>query len=135
MERIQSGSSALPPKALERREALRKARAIRDQRELGNLVDEEKGRRSGVLAEIRRKDEEAKGVLEKMWLGGEGEDWKKKRDEREKEALEDGRGYGGLIMDQIWEVWSWGKDKNEEIREKDEEVLEERSKVAEARKK
>jgi len=34
--------------------------------------------------------------------------WKVQRDAREKEALEDGRGYGGLIMDQIWEVWNWG---------------------------
>jgi hypothetical protein len=36
-------------------------------------------------------------------------DWKLQRDAREKEALEDGRGYGGLIVDQIWEVWNWGR--------------------------
>jgi hypothetical protein len=38
-------------------------------------------------------------------------DWKAQRDAREKEALEDGRGYGGLIMDQIWEVWNWGRER------------------------
>jgi hypothetical protein len=37
-------------------------------------------------------------------------DWKLQRDAREKEALEDGRGYGGLIVDQIWEVWNWGRE-------------------------
>lgn len=38
-------------------------------------------------------------------------DWKVVREEREREALEDGgKGYGGLIMDQIWEVWNWGRE-------------------------
>jgi hypothetical protein len=41
-------------------------------------------------------------------------DWKALRDAREKEALEEGRGYGGLIVDQIWEVWNWGRAKGEE---------------------
>lgn len=56
-------------------------------------------------------------------------DWKAARDAREKEALEEGRGYGGLIVDQIWEVWNWGRgsgdgdDKTEEIREGDEKGM------------
>ena len=41
-------------------------------------------------------------------------------------ALEEGRGYGGLITDQIWEVWNWGKDKVEVVKEKDEEVVKKR---------
>jgi hypothetical protein len=40
-------------------------------------------------------------------------DWKVARDAREKEALEEGRGYGGLIVDQIWEVWNWGRERPE----------------------
>lgn len=90
--------------------------------------------KEGVLAEIKKREEEAKGLLEKVWLGGEGKDWKKKRDEREKEALEEGKGYGGLIMDQIWEVWNWRKDKDEEIKVKDHEVLEESGKATEPNK-
>jgi len=83
---------------------------------------------SAILQEVERKKEEAKerGIIEKVWMGSEGDDWKAKRDQREKEALEDGRGYGGLIMDQIWEVWNWGKDKVEEVKEVDEKVVEER---------
>ena len=84
----------------------------------------------GVLEEVRKKKEEnerrERGIIEKVWLGGEGPDWKAKRDQKEREALEEGRGYGGLIMDQIWEVWNWGKDKTEDLKEKDEEVVAER---------
>jgi len=32
-------------------------------------------------------------------------------------------GYGDLIMEQIWEVWSWGKDKTEDLKGKDEDVV------------
>jgi hypothetical protein len=38
-------------------------------------------------------------------------DWKAAREAREKEAREGGRGYGGLIVDQIWEVWNWGRER------------------------
>mgnify|MGYP001357363367 FL=1 len=81
-----------------------------------------------VISEVRRKEAEDKerGLLEKGGMGGEGPDWKAKRDLKEKEALDEGRGYGGLIMDQIWEVWSWGKDKVEEVKEVDEKVVQER---------
>jgi hypothetical protein len=46
-----------------------------------------------------------KNLLEKVWMGGEGEDWKEKRLKEEQEALDRGEGYGSLIMDQISEVW------------------------------
>ncbi|MCJ1482447.1 hypothetical protein MMC06_002612 [Schaereria dolodes] len=67
------------------------------------------------------------GMAKKAWLGGEGEDWKEKRLREEKEALETGKGYSGLIIDQIWDVWNGGKvdnernEGNEETRPKDEE--------------
>jgi len=100
----------------ERREAAQNGNSM-----LGKIVAEEQ---TSVLKEVEkmRADEAAgkhnttdKSILEKVWLGGEGNDWKAKRDQREKEALEQGRGYGDLIMDQIWEVWSWGKGKGEEV--------------------
>ncbi|KAI0969688.1 hypothetical protein F4678DRAFT_151177 [Xylaria arbuscula] len=56
---------------------------------------------------------EKKGVLEKIWMGDAAPDWKEKRDQREKEALQEGGGgYLGLITEQISEVWGGGK-KNE----------------------
>lgn len=86
-----------------------------------------------VLKELEKKERERveaeqgkKGMFEKIWLGEEGEDWKRKRDEREKAALEEGKGYGGLIMDQIWEVWNWGEKKMEDVKEVDEKIVAER---------
>jgi len=130
MERM--SATSLPPKAQEMQIRLR----------------EEKAKREGGIEEVRRKGEELarrteeerirlrvldeekgkreRGVLEKVWMGGEGDDWKAKRDAKEKEALEEGKGYGGLIMDQIWEVWNGGKEKVEQIKEEDEKVVAER---------
>ncbi len=84
-------------------------------------VEEEVARK-----EIEEKERRERGLLEKVWMGDEGADWKAKRDQREREALEDGRGYGGLIMDQIYEVWGWGKEKAEEVKEVDEKVVQEK---------
>ncbi|KAE8444964.1 hypothetical protein EG329_014092 [Mollisiaceae sp. DMI_Dod_QoI] len=131
----------LPPKALETQKRLKEEKEFRERRRLGLQANEDLARRqeaelkAGVLEEVERKRIEdaqkarkdaERTVLEKVWMGSEGADWKAKRDQREKEALEDGRGYGGLIMDQIWEVWNWGKDKNEEVKEIDEKVVAER---------
>lgn len=58
--------------------------------------------------------EKKRGVLEEVKkLEGKPE-WKAERDRKEREAEEEGRGYGDLIMDQVWEVWSWGKGKSKE---------------------
>ena len=61
------------------------------------------------------------GLLERVWMGDEKEGWKERRLQEEREALEEGRGYGSLIMEQIWEVWNWGKEREgeEEGGEKD----------------
>lgn len=79
----------------------------------------------GVFGELE-KEKESKGIVKRIWYGGEGEDWKEKRDQREKEALENGDGYGGLIMNQIKEVFNFEKKKMEEVKEIDEEVLKRR---------
>lgn len=129
------GDGSLPEKAKIMQVRLREERERRERMQAvfaNPVVEKEKVEKveSKVLDEVRRTKEEdereERGILEKVWLGGEGDDWKAKRDKREREALEEGRGYGGLIMDQIWEVWNWGKDKVEDVREKDEEVVKER---------
>ncbi|CAG8977626.1 hypothetical protein HYALB_00012914 [Hymenoscyphus albidus] len=64
-----------------------------------------------ILAEVeaqKTKAEEAEGVLSQTRQKSQ---WKQERDKREREALEEGKGYGDMISDQIWEVWNWGKDK------------------------
>lgn len=116
----------LPPKAQEMQLRLREEKARRGEALAGGI---ENVRRKGEeLAERTRVEKETKerGLLEKAWMGSEGDDWKEKRDRREKEALEEGKGYWDLITDQIWDVWNWGGKKAGELKEKEQKVIEER---------
>ncbi|KAK3952813.1 hypothetical protein QBC32DRAFT_340607 [Pseudoneurospora amorphoporcata] len=72
------------------------------------LIEAERARRKLAQEQADQKAELDKngGVLTKIWMGDEKEGWKEKRLEEEKKALESGKGYGSLIMDQIWEVWN-----------------------------
>ena len=91
--------------------------------------------KEGVLEELEReREKKERGFVQRIWMGGEGDDWKEKRDAREKEALESGEGYGGLIMGQFKEVFSFGKDKLEEVKEIDEKVIKERKESKEGNK-
>ncbi|GAM90590.1 hypothetical protein ANO11243_086350 [Dothideomycetidae sp. 11243] len=59
--------------------------------------------------------EEKKGLGEKLWYGGaDKRDWKEKRDREVMEKFEQGKGIGDVIMDQIWEVWNWGRGESSE---------------------
>lgn len=51
------------------------------------------------------------------------EDWKTQRLKEEQEKLDQGEGYGSMIVDQIWEVWNQGETKAEELKNKDEQVV------------
>lgn len=64
--------------------------------------------------------------LEKVWMGNEKPGWKERRLAEEQEKISQGEGYGGMIMDQIWEVWNWGKGKGEDLERKDEDVVRDR---------
>ncbi|KKZ67609.1 hypothetical protein EMCG_06669 [[Emmonsia] crescens] len=56
----------------------------------------------------RRQDEgEDLNIVKKVWMGGEREGWKERRHREEQKALEEGKGYGDLIKEHIWEVVSW----------------------------
>lgn len=84
------------------------------------LIEAERARRRLAQEQADAKAEQEKngGVLTKIWMGDEKEGWKEKRLEEEKKALEEGKGYGSLIMDQIWEVWNQEK-KGEDKKKKD----------------
>ncbi|OJD18664.1 hypothetical protein AJ78_01360 [Emergomyces pasteurianus Ep9510] len=71
----------------------------------GNIVGEE-------LERLKRRQEEEKelNIVKKVWMGGEREGWKERRRREEQKALEEGKGYGDLIKEHIWEVVNWGKD-------------------------
>lgn len=56
--------------------------------------------------ETERKKEET-GLLTKVWMGSEGEDWIEDRAKKEKETLDEGRGYSGLIGDYVRDAFGY----------------------------
>ncbi|KAI0897762.1 hypothetical protein F4806DRAFT_376229 [Annulohypoxylon nitens] len=99
---------------LERAERARKALEAQGVKSVGDVGVSEAQKK--VLEELERKkiEEEERSLLKRVWMGDSPDDWKEKRDQREKEALsEGGGGYWGLIVDQISEVWSGGKKKDD----------------------
>ena len=42
------------------------------------------------------------------------EAWKVQREKEIQDDLDVGKGFGEMISDQIWEVWNWGKKKDDE---------------------
>jgi hypothetical protein len=49
------------------------------------------------------------GALHRTWMGGEKSGWKERRLEEERKALEEGKGYGDLIMEHIREAFGGSK--------------------------
>lgn len=72
----------------------------------GGLTTEE-------IEKLRAREMQDKGVMERVWMGGETEGWKERRLREEQEALDSGKGYGDLIKEHIWDVWTWGKNDGE----------------------
>ena len=110
---ILSSTDALPSQA-ETNKKLMEAERERLRRLKAGLPPLEEGAKEG---------EEKRGVLGKVWMGDEKEDWKARRLEEERKALESGKGYADLITEQIWDVWNqtWsGGKKAEEKGKKDE---------------
>lgn len=82
----------------------------------------EKQLRDGGLSEeeiekLRARQVQDKGLAERVWMGGEQEGWRERRIKEEQQALAEGRGYGDLIKEHVWDVWtgkkSGGKDGEE----------------------
>lgn len=65
------------------------------------------------LEKLKAREAQEESVAKKVWMGGEKEGWLERRLQEEKKAIEEGKGYGDLIMDHVWEVWNWGKKKEE----------------------
>ncbi|KAG6356964.1 hypothetical protein INS49_014839 [Diaporthe citri] len=95
-------ASGLPEKAKRNQELMRLERERREA-----LLPEAERK---ALQEAREKKEAAsRGIVSRLWMGGEKEDWREERARKEKETLENGEGYGTLIMDQVKEVFSGSK--------------------------
>lgn len=117
----------LPPAAIEYQERMKLREGGRRLLEEGQSQQQDRPSVQEQLQKHQVQHREPQG-LEKaakdLWMGGEKEGWKAKRLAEEQKKLDEGEGYGSMIVDQIWEVWNQGKDKAEEIKEKDEEVVE-----------
>ena len=96
--------SELPSqRALEIQAKLRAAREIQIQTAMGEELEKLKARQA-----------QEKPVMERVWMGGETEGWKERRLREEQKALDEGKGYGDLIKEHIWDVWTWGQKEGEE---------------------
>lgn len=83
-------------------------RAARDaQLRDASLAAEEKGK-------LKARQQQEKGMAQRIWMGSETKGWKERRLREEQKALDEGKGYGDLIKEHIWDVWTWGgKDDSE----------------------
>ncbi|KAL2819198.1 hypothetical protein BJX63DRAFT_31522 [Aspergillus granulosus] len=96
------------------KEIQERLRAAREARILEEGIEKEE------LEKLKARQKQEKGVLERVWMGNEEAGWKEKRLLEEQKALDEGKGYGDMIKEHIWEVWNWGNDKKTEEGKKDE---------------
>ncbi|OQE44390.1 hypothetical protein PENCOP_c002G02370 [Penicillium coprophilum] len=121
ISRMQGTFSSLPSeRAQEIQERLRAARdaqlrlAEHEQLKAQILALSDKQRRepdSGLMEEIEKlkaRQAQEESVVQRVWMGGESEGWKERRLREEQKALSEGKGYGDLIQEHIWDVWTWG---------------------------
>lgn len=68
--------------------------------------------------EQEQQQQQKRGFWKRIWMGGERDDWVEERMRKEKEALEDGRGYAGLIADQVREAFGYKDTEDEDDKDK-----------------
>lgn len=66
----------------------------------------------------RQRQDRGGGALDRLWMGGESDDWKRKRLEEEQKALAEGKGYGDLIKGHFADAFGWGGKENKDEGEK-----------------
>ncbi|KAH0128795.1 hypothetical protein KCU66_g4696, partial [Aureobasidium melanogenum] len=55
-------------------------------------------------------------ILEQVYYGNEKpEGWRERRAQEDQKALAEGKGLSDIILDQIWDVWTWGKHKEAQV--------------------
>ncbi|KAL4797897.1 hypothetical protein BDV19DRAFT_386931 [Aspergillus venezuelensis] len=114
-EEGKKGSWTLPSER-----AMEVQKRLREDRE--RIIREEYGEDSGEMKRLRgqeeRKKSAEKGVVNRVWMGGEEKGWMERRLEEERKALSEGKGYGDLIKEHIWDVWSWGEKEGKDGRDR-----------------
>lgn len=77
-------------------------------------IAEEQARERGETFRWQGEKPADRGFLKRMWMGNESDEWVEERKRKEQEALDEGKGYGGLIMDQVREVMGTKEKDNDE---------------------
>ncbi|RKF57240.1 putative rhomboid family membrane protein [Erysiphe neolycopersici] len=112
-QRFMKSTASLPPQAVELQQ-----RRIREEREKQQqkllvqkiVVENDLSQQSSSMEEFSaEQSRKPSGFWSKVWMGGEGKNWKEERLRKERDALESGKGYFDLIMEQVWEVWNNGE--------------------------
>lgn len=115
MRRFQNFSDgSLPEKAKRTQELMRLERERRE----AQLPEAE---RRQLQEEREQREIAQRGVLKRLWMGNEKGSWKEERAKKDKEALQEGKGYGDLIVDQVKEVFSSKKEGDDKKDVKDDE--------------
>ncbi|KAF4119647.1 hypothetical protein GMORB2_4556 [Geosmithia morbida] len=70
------------------------------------LLREHKAAVAAAAAADEKKKKGLAKVVDDVWMGGESGDWQKRRLEEHQRSFEEGKGMAGIIMDQIYDVWS-----------------------------
>ncbi|PCD37576.1 hypothetical protein AU210_006074 [Fusarium oxysporum f. sp. radicis-cucumerinum] len=82
------------------------------------LLREHREREAALKARLGQQnpqsEEEKTGVakaLNDVWMGGEERNWREQRAKEHQQKMEEGKGIGDIIMEQVADVWSgnWGK--------------------------
>lgn len=67
---------------------------------------------AGNPAAAKAAQEQKQNILEQVYYGKEKpEGWRERRAKEDQKALAEGKGLSDIILDQIWDVWTWGKGK------------------------
>ncbi|THZ54192.1 hypothetical protein D6C90_00138 [Aureobasidium pullulans] len=73
-------------------------------------------RAAGDNSGVQAAQENKQNILEQVYYGNEKpEGWRARRAEEDQKALAEGKGLSDIIMDQIWDVWTWGKHKEQQV--------------------
>jgi len=105
-----------PVRELPTEKARETARILKEREE----AERERVRKEAIMRGSAEQAKEARPFWSRVWMGEEEAGWKERRLEEERKALEEGKSYTDIILDQIWEVWSWEKKKDGEDGEKKE---------------
>lgn len=83
-------------------------------REFQRQMRERRAAEGRPMPKAEEKEVGKGSIIEQVYYGNEKpEGWKERRLREDNEKLAQGKGYGDIILEQIWDVWNWGKTGDE----------------------